>query len=251
MSANFHITAPPRISFCSTCSNRVGQLEKVYWHNAKKIQENPYAEWIILNYGSRDNLDQFMHSVLRSSCNRIIYATDNTKPEQWHASKAKNIAHFAASGEILFNLDCDNFIGDACEIVAKFFDYGCMILHMTSGVGRDGTYGRIAIDKNLFCLLGGYDESFYPMGYQDTDLLIRAYSAGHHVMHCRSRSQYAVANTKIESIRHCKIGELTWEDFDQLNHEISHENVVKRRFRVNTDKSYHQLNLKIIRGTLI
>ena len=69
------------------------------------------------------------------------------------------------------NLECDNFIHNSLEAIRSS---RLKIVHHWSGEIGDGTHGRISVDRDAFYSLGGYDESFYPMGYQDTDFLNRA-----------------------------------------------------------------------------
>ena len=105
----------------------------------------------------------------------LRYVRTNNLPF-WHASIAKNTSHKIARGNILVNLDCDNFTGKrgAEHILRVFQKYGNHILfHQWSGISKDGTYGRISYHRNTFFRLGGYDESFLPMGYQDHDIIRR------------------------------------------------------------------------------
>ena len=151
----------PTISFCTTCHNRLYQLKSVFDANAAAIARNSDTDWTILNFNSEDNIDDFMFSKLRSCPPTVHYVTE-ASGRPWHLSVAKNIAHRLATGSVLVNLDCDNLIGDAIDVVRRFFDQGCKILHMWSGIHRDGTCGRIAVAKDVFYKLQGYDESFLP-----------------------------------------------------------------------------------------
>ena len=51
-----------------------------------------------------------------------------------------------------------------------------MLYYGWSGEWLDGTAGRVCLSYKYFNYLGGYDEKFYPTGYQDIDLLKRAES---------------------------------------------------------------------------
>lgn len=39
----------------------------------------------------------------------------------WHVSFAKNLAHKVGVGDILVNIDCDNFIDDSVTVIDHFF----------------------------------------------------------------------------------------------------------------------------------
>ena len=86
-----------------------------------------------------------------------------------------------ATGKYVVNLDCDNFIGKNGDdiILNTFLEKGDnIIISQTNNIMSSGNGGRISIMKDKFIELGGYDESFYPMGYQDYDLIERAKKYG-------------------------------------------------------------------------
>ena len=118
-----------KISFCTTCSNRFYQLEKTIDNTYSFIKNNPDTEWVIVNYGSKDNLHNFMLEKLSNMSSRVIYANE-ISGRPWHMSCAKNAAHVAATGDILLNLDCDNFIGNTLDIIRKEFKNGTEFLHI-------------------------------------------------------------------------------------------------------------------------
>lgn len=213
-----------QISFCTTCCGRTNQLKQTFAANATIVAGDVSLEWIIVNYGSKDDLHAFMMAQLPQLPARIVYAQE-LSGNPWHASVAKNTAHRLGSGQILMNLDCDNYIGSAAEILKNYFDNGCQALHLWSGVNRDGTGGRIALSRDLFYKVGGYDETFLPMGYQDYDLLARASASGAAILEARCAPGMALQNDKVASIRNCKVTGLAWEDFDRLNRERSRANL--------------------------
>jgi hypothetical protein len=190
-------------------------------------------EWIIANFGGSDEVDRFVRAKLKGVCSRVVYVRVEGLAA-WHASIAKNIAHRLGSGEVLFNLDCDNLIGEDAVVALNLFTRGVRILHVWSGVHRDGTFGRIAFRRDVFERLGGYDETFYPMAYQDRDILERGSHSGIPVVEIRSPSSAAVTNTKQVSIRHCRRGSMSWADYDRLNRAASRSNILAGRLRANS-----------------
>lgn len=240
---------PIEISFCTTCSNRAYQLQQTIVSNSRLILDDSSLEWVIVNFGSKDDLDLFMQAQLPGLSKRVVYARE-LSGRSWHLSIAKNVAHRVASGKILVSLDCDNFIGDAAEVVRQYFSAGCKLLHMWSGINRDGTCGRIAIDRDLYHQLGGYDESFHPMGYQDRDLLCRASASGTPVIQYQCDGTLAIRNTKEECIRYCKQEGLSWEDYDRLNRAKSAENIAAGRCTANGQAGIMPLQVKLFNGLL-
>lgn len=176
-------TIPRRsISFCTNCKNRLFHLRHTVAENIKSNQAyGSNVEFVLVNYNSGDG----MHEWARKNLTKFIdsgilnyyYAPD---PEFYHASKAKNLAHRLAKGDILCNLDGDNFTGKdfAFYINYLFHQQGDDIILQFKKAPYWGTEGRIVLSRNNFLKLGGYDESFYPTGHQDHDLMDRAKAMG-------------------------------------------------------------------------
>lgn len=222
----------PLISLCTTCCNRTHQLRAVFNANADRVLHDSNCEWVILNYGSSDDLDVFMDDALAELPGRFCYARC-LEPVAWHASRAKNCAHRSSKGTIVMNLDCDNLIDDALTSIKHYFAMGVKMLHMWSGTHSDGTFGRIAATKLAFEHLGGYDEDLHPMGFQDADLLLRASAAGYAVIRARCQEGVAIKNSKQESIRSCQKDGYTWHDYDRENRETSMNNLRNGRITAN------------------
>lgn len=86
--------------------------------------------------------------------------------------------------------------------------------------------------------MGGYDESFEPMGHQDTDLLMRLSVTGAQVIRLGD-AEYnrAIPNSKEEGLRNVN-STLTWEQMRSKNFQISFENITNGRLIANTDKKH-------------
>jgi hypothetical protein len=118
--------------------------------------------------------------------------------EYWHASIAKNTAHFAATyvcqklwqwdmtRAIMVNLDADNLIMlDFCPEVARLFysaQYQSGTICQAGTNCSTGTCGRLAYLLADFEAIGGYDcDGLYGMGYQDIDLRDRIRTLPHSI----------------------------------------------------------------------
>jgi len=222
------------LSFCTTCCNRTDSLKRVFDENRRLIDDATDVEWVIVNFSSTDDLDDFMEAKLPSSSNRIIYARDLVA-KQWHMSVAKNLAHRLGRGRVIVNLDCDNVIGSAIETVRRAFQLGVQVLHMWSGRYGDGTCGRIAIAAHEFVSLGGYDEAFYPMGYDDLDLLRRARARGLRIASGNEGLSIdcAIQNTRAESVANCGSAIGTWAEWNRANRRQSAQNIAAGRVIAN------------------
>ena len=229
------------ISFCTSCKNRTKYLKKTLEHNLKVVQDTAH-DINIVDYNSEDDLDEYMSNF--SQHLNLHYHRYSCQTNEWHASKAKNVSHIAANGDIVFNLDCDNFISKqlvfqietifSCVPDTIFFNaYKPGVKFNKDNIEYigDGTGGRIALTKQNFIKLGGYDESFEPMGYQDNDLIARSIAIG--LSYIREPNYAgAVLHPKCEGMN---IKSSDWEAMDQRNKATSCSNVQNKRLICPTD----------------
>jgi hypothetical protein len=182
----------------------------------------------LVDFGSTDGLKEwglanFEHE-MESGYLKYFYTEELT---DWHASIAKNTSHWCAQNEIVVNLDCDNYTGyeGGQFIINRFLQNENIILHQFSGKWGDGSCGRIAVLRKFFDYLGGYDESFEPMGYQDIDLILRCASAGLEYIRCEMPiSNIAIKNTKEESICNTN-AKIPYSVMNDLNRRKSVKNI--------------------------
>jgi hypothetical protein len=217
------------ISYCTTCCNRLWQLALTLPDNLKSLKEN--EELILVNYGSTDNLNRYIQSsklCLEFIENKKLIYAEVLDVKTYHCSKAKNIAHRLGNGNFLVNLDADNFNFEINDKIQKYKDKKCLIYF---GNGGD-TCGRIAIEKNGFYGIGGYDESFMPMGFQDIDLILRACELGFGLEFFKEQiNSINLKNSKAEKM--INTGLVSWEECNRTNTLISEENRRNKQFVVN------------------
>ena len=171
--------AAVRLSFCITAMDRLHHIRQTLPANIASNQTCDGIEFVLLDYSSRDSLAEWVRSELseyiRTGRLTFVQALGFTEFKMAHA---KNIAHRAAHGEIVCNLDADNYTGDGfgrylIEQFAKFPN------SYVRAAGPRGSSGRIAFLKRQFEALGGYDERMiYGWGYEDGDLYERAKASG-------------------------------------------------------------------------
>lgn len=174
----------PKISFCITCMDRLGHLKKTLPKNLDYCKEYPKVEFIILNYGSKDDLHSWILSNFKDELGRgIIKYYRTLEPKEFYMSNAKNLSHDLASGQIVCNLDADNYLGKNFPFVlnnlyqkdknffATFHNTKTFILK-----NREGFGGRISLSKKNFKRIGGYHEGFVGWGNEDNEFMFRAKS---------------------------------------------------------------------------
>lgn len=217
------------ISYCTTCCNRLWQLALTLPKNLKNLKEN--EELILVNYGSTDSLTRYIQSsrlCLKSIENKKLIYAEVLDVKNYHSSKAKNIAHILGNGDFLVNLDADNFNSGMHKRILKHKNKNCLIYFAVEKYWN--SYGRIAIKKDSFYKLGGYDESFMPMGFQDIDLIVRATEYG---LEYFSEPIFSLnlENTKEEKM--INTGLEDWHECDKINRKISDENIKNKIYTVN------------------
>jgi len=165
------------------------------------------------------------------------------KPTYFSMSHSRNIGCRIASGDIVLNVDADNFTRDIKDVEPKlcFAEYINMLANQQSrkalfAKGRHLLHGRIGFYKNEFIeLLGGYDENMFGYGHEDIDLWRRAMAQDFKLM-CFGGQYYSRLETpdkkKNENFP------LPWQVTEQRNKTLSHQNYVAGRFRANHERPW-------------
>jgi glycosyltransferase involved in cell wall biosynthesis len=162
--------------------NRLHHLAYTLLFNLKAASSID-SEIILLDYGSTDGLvewiqnnwDQFQNF---SQSGRFRFFR-TSEPKYFFAAHAKNVAHKAASGDILCNIDADNYlIPGFPEFLLNEFSKEKQIIVPSfpqDPDGNHGTCGKIAVTKEIFYSVNGYDESQNQgWGWDDTNFQFRA-----------------------------------------------------------------------------
>lgn len=175
-----------KVSFCTTCKGRLQHLQQTLPQN---LRDNPNEdgleiEFVILNYGDNTGMHEWMTTdPLISSeieAGRVVYA--RTQQPVFRMAHAKNMAHRLATGDVVCNVDADNFTGSgfAQALARRFEKTPNIVINPSYSITKDkrrdasGLFGRMAIMRDTFDLLGGYDETYQGWGGEDTNLTRRA-----------------------------------------------------------------------------
>jgi len=169
-----------KISFCTTCKDRLYHLKQTLPCNIYNTS-NLDREFVIVDYNSQDGLYDWSKRHLYSLEKQGLVRYVRTKlPKYFSAAHAKNIAHKNATGDVLCNLDCDNFITKGfCDFVLDTFKQGPAILasYSLDVFGNHGCCGKIAVSKDIFYSVNGYDEQDlvnFGWGWDDVNFRVRA-----------------------------------------------------------------------------
>lgn len=204
----------PRIVFCTGCKGRLEHLREVYLDNVIfNYHTYPNSSFVLLDYNSTDGLEAWCHQELQELIDAgvVRYLQERTR-RHWNMAHAKNVAHLAASGDIVCNLDADNrAVPDFASHLADLFESGIQVVTAPSPRLRRtwDTAGRIAIYRNDFVRLGGYNEDFTGgYGLEDYEFLVRAERAGLRLASWNDRYDAAISHDDATRSRH--LG-LSWQ----------------------------------------
>ncbi len=230
-----------KVGYCTTAYNRLESIKNTLPINLK--QKKSDEQLVIVDYSSTDGLNEYIKDNFIEYINSgdLKFITINKEPF-YHCPIAKNVAHYYCDAEYLVNLDSDNVITDMRKVIDKQISKSPdnFLLHMAvlekpfsqnmqkQKIGYSGTFGRICMHKNDFIKLSGYNETFLPMAYQDTDLIIRAKESG---------MKYVYQPVKVKPTENPKFITFSsdtdfysWSDCRDINEFVSQKNLSRKQF---------------------
>lgn len=140
---------------------------------------------------------------------RLIYLRTN-RPTTFHHAHAKNLVHKAAADGVLCAVDADATINT--NLIATVYRTFALNINSMMIIDKEDwqAVGFIAISKENFCRLGGYNEKMYGWGYEDLDLRIRAgrmrlavheHQPGDDYQNITHKNRMRVRNVEIKQIK--------------------------------------------------
>ena len=176
------ITRHRKISICTNCMGRTNDLRRTYLKNIADNLDYPDIEFVLLNYNSKDDMDEWVKRYLSPFIeDGIVNYYKTTEPEFYEMGHSRNVQSKLAQGDIINNVDADNYAGfgfaDAINKLAE--------LKRTKAVfckGKRMMHGRFGMYKREFMEVGGYDEDLTGYGYDDHWVMDRAMARGYKMM---------------------------------------------------------------------
>lgn len=165
-----------KISLCTVCMNRLHHLKVTLPKNIEDNLKYGNVEFVILDYNSSDELEVWIKTEMAKYLEKgIVNYFKTDEPTFFLRSHAKNVVSRCASGEIICNVDADNFTGKGfVDYVNNEFNKSQAIFMATNinNTSRDSG-GRICMKTSDFHKISGYDESMTGYGFEDEDLKYR------------------------------------------------------------------------------
>jgi len=233
-----------KLTFVMGLMNRRHQIEQTLLKNLEdNWEDRDEVEFVLMDVNSRDGFREWIREqdlTKYTECGYLRYFETDALTE-WHASIGKNTATHQAKGRIVVTLDCDNFTGKRGGkfVIDQFekHDYKCVV-HQFDWNPQNGNFGRIAVTKETFNAIGGYDQSLMPMGYQDWDLIKRAQAIGcEYVNPTDAEYNQAIVNEggKELSMANQKetFKELGWTEMNRINKLKCHHNLYRQKYIAN------------------
>lgn len=172
-----------KITYCTTSMNRLHHLKSTLPQNILDNLHYPDQEFLILDYNSTDGLEHWMETTLGEHLDSgLVRLYRTTEPRFFIKSHAMNMAFRLATGDIIVNLDADNFTGKGfSDFVNEGFDQNeasFLMIDLDRFPDRRDAVGRIAMRKEDFHEVRGYDERMDGYGWEDFDVCHRLSALG-------------------------------------------------------------------------
>ncbi|MBD3672833.1 MAG: glycosyltransferase family 2 protein [Planctomycetaceae bacterium] len=226
----------PAISFCTTCMGRLSYLCQTLPRNLEIVRHlYPSVELILLDYNSQDGLREWVKSaVWKDVESGLLTVYQTTDPVHYHSTHAKNLAHRLSRGRVVCNLDADNFL------LPGYVDYLLRELERDPkqifyGNGRNST-GRIALKREYFEGVGGYQEQMRGYGYDDVDLIHRAVNAFDLKRHPTDRFNSFIAHSHEERVQNMPFESI--DDSNLMNRKIMERGLERGDYCINQESDW-------------
>lgn len=167
------------LSYCTTCHNRLWQLEQTLPHNVRYLKCGEIELFIVayndnsikpfLHFNYADYLNDGRITVIEHNEDKIF--ADGSR---WSCGYVKDIVHRQAKGDVLFNLDADNFIDDDLQATLLTLPPNTMLITKQSEWQPDGRSGRIGLHKSDYGKVVYRDKG----NNDDGDIMVQAYLTG-------------------------------------------------------------------------
>jgi glycosyltransferase involved in cell wall biosynthesis len=224
---------------------RLYNLKETLPFNLKLEQGYPFLEFVVLDYNSKDGLGEWIKNNMMEhiESGRVSYYRTE-EPEYFSMAHSRNIAFKVARGDIVSNLDADNYITKDItnppeESLSYFINRMANEANSKKVIfakGKRGMHGRIGFYKDKFIEeLGGYDEGLLGYGHDDHDLVKRAWALGYSMYwwggqyYSRIRTSGTEKNANMQR---------KWKETERENIKMSAQNILDGKLKANLNKEW-------------
>jgi len=156
--------------------NRLEHLKKTLPKNIEDTMAYGNFEFVVLDYNSKDGLEEWIMAKMSPyiDTGQLKYVKTRI-PKYFLRSHSKNVAAKSSTGDIICNVDADNYIGKgfADYINQEFTKHQHIFLMVQENPKKKDCFGRICSLREDFMAITGYDEGMSDYGFEDYDLINR------------------------------------------------------------------------------
>ena len=243
------VTKYYKISFCTTCMGRLYNLKETLPQNIQDNKKYKNIEFVILDYNSDDGLGEWIKKNMMEhikSGKLAYYRTE--EPKYFSMAHSRNIAFKVATGDIVNNLDADNYTRSMIKEnpLICWAEYLNKIANekkekVIFAKGKRMMHGRVGFYRNEFInTLGGYDESLLGYGHDDHDLVKRAWHLGFTMYWWGGQYIDRIHTSRKEKNMNM---ERNWKITENENKEKSAQNLENGKFVANEGKHWGKATL--------
>lgn len=233
-----------KITISTTCMGRTYDLKKTLIKNIMDNVDYPNIEFLVVNYNSNDDLDEWMKRYVSPWIeDGVVNYFKTTDPEFYEMGHSRNLCYKLATGDIVNNVDADNFTGCGFATMINKLAELCP----KKGVfakGKRSMHGRLGLYRDE-CIrnYGGYDEDLTGYGYDDHWLLIRAMEQGCKLMWWGDEKptlgrSYSDRIKTPRSVVGNNMREKSWKKTENANKDIAHAKFDKGDFIANRNRDW-------------
>lgn len=198
-----------KISFCTTCMGRLEQIKKTLPKNITDNLSYGLVEFVLLDYNSNDNLDAWVKNEMIEYINSgVLVYLKTFEPAHWNVSHAKNTAAKYGSGDIICNIDADQFLNKGfANYINDCFNENSNIFLTGRKKGFESldTKGRVCLWKADFLELRGFDEKVLGYGFDDDDFYSRLTTLGREEKYIDDQFLESISHNDFERIKNTSL----------------------------------------------
>lgn len=159
--------------------NRLHHIKQTLQQNIHDNFLSEQVEFNLLDYNSTDGLERWVKQQGELFDTGIFNYYKTITPTYYHRTHSRNMAFRLSTGDIVCNLDADNYLGEG--FAAYILNLFCMSdekVFYTPRYSERDVIGRLCLWRKHFLSVNGYNEALPGYGLEDIELYYRLWKSG-------------------------------------------------------------------------